>query len=576
MFKEIVGEYVARLGYEYNNSGLEKFGGDVKALGGGIMQLGGMLTAAITVPIVGIGVSATIAAAKMEKLQTSFETLTQSKEKGAQLYKEIIDTASKTPYRAETLAKGAETMMAFGIQSEKVVGNLKVLGDIALGDSEKMRALTLAFSQSRAMGRLQGQDLLQMVNAGFNPLEMIAKKTGKTMAELKDEMSKGNISFDMVKQAFIDATGEGEKFYKGMERGSQTLAGLTSTLQDNISIALAELGKSFQGIIKAIVKKLIILAQAVAFLAKVFGKLPKPIKLIVVGFAAIIAIIPVLLFALGAATMGFGALAFSMGAIVKQKALLLTTFETITAGITSMATAIWTYLSPIIIPILLVVAALVGLIAIFGLFKNDYETWKAGGDSFFSKLWVNFEKMKNWFNKIKPYIGAFVSTLLIFLGIILVIPAAIWLVYQAFKGWMMIFDLISKNWTKWIDSFVAWLYKLPAKIKKIATGIKKIFADMFAGLKNGLKKILSLPGLNWLAKRAGIDLTLQNPNTVAGGTIGGTSNQSTTVSQNAGGFTINVAGSNATPEQIGAATKDGVSSAFSDVYSWNAPAWGVQ
>lgn len=92
-------------------------------------------------------------------------------------------------------------MLGFGIESDKVMGYLKALGDISMGDSERFQSLALAFSQMSATGKLMGQDLLQMINAGFNPLKVISEETGKSIGELKDEMSQGKISAEMVQKA---------------------------------------------------------------------------------------------------------------------------------------------------------------------------------------------------------------------------------------------------------------------------------------------------------------------------------------------------------------------------------------
>lgn len=87
---------------------------------------------------------------------------------------------------------GAEKMMlGFNIQAEDTIKYLKAISDISMGESNKFNSLTLAFSQMSAAGKLMGQDLNQMINAGFNPLQTISEKTGKSIATLKDEMSKG-------------------------------------------------------------------------------------------------------------------------------------------------------------------------------------------------------------------------------------------------------------------------------------------------------------------------------------------------------------------------------------------------
>lgn len=90
---------------------------------------------------------------------------------------------------------------------------MKMLGDISLGNGERLQSLSLAFGQVQASGRLMGGDLLQMVNAGFNPLEAIAKRTGETMIAVKERMSAGGVSVNEVEQAMKDATSEGGRFF---------------------------------------------------------------------------------------------------------------------------------------------------------------------------------------------------------------------------------------------------------------------------------------------------------------------------------------------------------------------------
>lgn len=197
--------------------------------------------------------SAVNSAQNIELLRASFDTLTGSAEKGGKLFKEIFDFAAKTPFETSELSKATETMLGFGLAQEDVLPNLKILGDISLGNKERLQQLALAFSQVSATGRLTGQDLLQMVNAGFNPLQVISEKTGVSLADLKKRMEKGAISADMVKEAMVSATSEGGRFFEGMEKGAQTLAGLRSTFNDLVAtttrslVGLSETGEIIEG-----------------------------------------------------------------------------------------------------------------------------------------------------------------------------------------------------------------------------------------------------------------------------------------------------------------------------------------
>jgi tape measure domain len=127
----------------------------------------------------------------MEQYATSFEVMLGSSEAALAKIAELKEFAAKTPFEMTDLANATKVMLGFGIESDKASEMLKVLGDISQGDSAKLSSLTLAFSQMTSTGKLMGQDLLQMINAGFNPLNEIAKQTGETMAEVKERMSAG-------------------------------------------------------------------------------------------------------------------------------------------------------------------------------------------------------------------------------------------------------------------------------------------------------------------------------------------------------------------------------------------------
>ena len=165
-----------------------------------------------------------------QQTQTSFNVLTGSEEKGSALTSQLVALQKDTILGKEVF-QNAQTMLGFGFKDTEVLDNMKMLGDVSMGNTEKFQSLTLAFSQIRAGGKLTGQDLLQLINAGFNPLEQMSYKTGKSMGQLKDEMSKGNISFADVQQSFKDATSEGGRFNNMLETIAQTPAGKMKQLE---------------------------------------------------------------------------------------------------------------------------------------------------------------------------------------------------------------------------------------------------------------------------------------------------------------------------------------------------------
>lgn len=183
---------------------------------------------------------------EIESLQISFETLA-GKAKGEALFGDIKAFAASTPMQMGSLAKGAQTLLGFGVEVEKVMPLLRQLGDISMGNAERFNALALAYAQMSAAGRLMGQDLLQMSNAGLNPLTIIAEKTGKSMADLRQEMSDGKISVEMVADAFATAAGEGGRFHGMLEKQSEGMKGSMSKLEGAWQEAFNKMGESSEG-----------------------------------------------------------------------------------------------------------------------------------------------------------------------------------------------------------------------------------------------------------------------------------------------------------------------------------------
>lgn len=187
---------------------------------------------------------------EMESLETSFRVLLGNKQDAQALTDSIREYAVKTPMQMNELADSAKQMLGFGVPLNEIMENLKAIGDVSMGDSEKFKSLSLAFSQMSATGKLMGQDLMQMVNAGFNPLDQMAQTTGKSIGKLKDEMSAGAISAEMVRKAFIDATSDGGKYYGMLEEQSKTLAGAYSNLEGAVNDALSEIGANTESVMK--------------------------------------------------------------------------------------------------------------------------------------------------------------------------------------------------------------------------------------------------------------------------------------------------------------------------------------
>lgn len=193
--------------------------------------------------------------AEFESMETSLKVLLGGNEERLNnIMGQIKEYALASPLNTKDMVGAVQMMTSFGIEAEKSIDYLKAIGDVSMGDTGKFNSLALAFSQMSSAGKLMGQDLMQMVNAGFNPLEEIARKTGKSIGELKNEMSKGAITSKMVQDAFISATSAGGKFYGMASEGAKTLNGQISMLQESFDNMFNEIGSKGEGVVMSAVQ----------------------------------------------------------------------------------------------------------------------------------------------------------------------------------------------------------------------------------------------------------------------------------------------------------------------------------
>ena len=242
----------AKLSVKSLNDEFKMLGTDSSASIGTIADKFRSLT---TLTIAGIGIKETIGQiisvrGEFETIETSIGVLLNgNKQKTTEVMNELKQYALISPLTTKDMAGALQMMMGFGLKADDSIKYLKALGDISMGNTGKFNSLALAFSQMSSAGKLMGQDLNQMINAGFNPLSIISEKTGKSIGELKQQMEKGAISSQMVQQAFISATSAGGKFYGMAAAGAKTVNGQVSMLQESFQNALNSIGTKGEGVI---------------------------------------------------------------------------------------------------------------------------------------------------------------------------------------------------------------------------------------------------------------------------------------------------------------------------------------
>ena len=149
--------------------------------------------------------------------------------------------AAATPFALSDLTDGTQTLLQFGIAADDTTDVLKQLGDISLGNADKLQTLVRAYGKMSSAQKVTLENVNMMIDAGFNPLNQICDATGESMSDLYKRISDGRVSFEELQYAVQAATSEGGQFYNGMLEASQTFSGRMSTLKDNVAALTGEL-----------------------------------------------------------------------------------------------------------------------------------------------------------------------------------------------------------------------------------------------------------------------------------------------------------------------------------------------
>lgn len=363
---------------------LDETSGSANVLNNTLRSLGRTIATVFAASaIFSFGASIVKAGADMEQTRVSFETMIGSASRAGELIGNIKDMALSTTFDNAELFKSSELLLSFGVSADKIMPTLQALGDVSMGNKQKLASMTLAFAQMSSTGKLMGQDLLQMINAGFNPLQEMSRTTGHSMEYLKDQMARGAISAQMVEEAFRSATGPGGMFYKMLEKQSKTLAGQWATLLGIINNFKIEIGLAIQPALKAMVSFAISVLENRELLKQVASVIGQVTYGVGVLGAAYLAYHGVAKMVVAVQTLQY---MWMMRHVIAQT--LLSSSTTILAGAAARLNAIW-----LANPVGVVIAAIVALVGVMVWAYNKFD-WFRGG------VWGLWEAFKEVFSAI--------------------------------------------------------------------------------------------------------------------------------------------------------------------------------
>lgn len=258
-----------------------------------LRSLGSSLALKVTAPLGIFAAMALKSSANLETLEVSFESMLGSADKARETVKQLVDFTARTPFQLEGVGKSAKQLFAFGVTSEELLPTLGVLGDIAAGANVPLTEMAAIFGKVKAKGKAYTEELLQMSDRGIPIIDVLAKKFGVTKEAVFDAASKGKISFKIIQDAMKEMTSKGGIFFAQMDRQSRTMAGLFSTLKDNVVLALAEVGDTLvetldlKQLLKDVISGIQTATKAFAEFAKNNPKLTK-FGLIIAGIAFVL------------------------------------------------------------------------------------------------------------------------------------------------------------------------------------------------------------------------------------------------------------------------------------------------
>ena len=343
----------------------------------------------------GVGAIAKLGS-EAEMTSTAFSVLVGNEEKSGKILKEIAQFAQESPFDKMGLTENAKQMLAFGVETDKVMTYLRQLGDISGGQKEKLDGLSLVMGQVSAAGKLSGQDNLQFINAGFNPLKELQKMhPEKTYAELQKAMSKGAITSQHVAEALQHATQEGGQFYGMMDRQSKTLAGRFASLVDNIQEMAVGLYQKIEPILKSVVDHL---AGMIPYVSQMLKTL---FDWILVGVGWVKSAVEWIV-KWKDELMLAGSIIGMLTLLIQAKTIALTIYYGLVQGVIAVMnawTAVQTMLNLVMTanPIGLIIVGIGALIAVIVYCWNKF----AGFRAFLITMW---DTMKQFGNIIKEYI----------------------------------------------------------------------------------------------------------------------------------------------------------------------------
>ena len=198
--------------------------------------------------ILDLGKAATQAFSEIESIKTQLGVVFSNQTQAEGMFGQISEYAIHSPFGVQQTSELAVLLKQSGVYASDLMDTLKMLGDTAGGNMEKMKRIANNYAQIVSIGKASMLDMRQFAYAGIPIFEAVSKELNVSQQELRKMISDGKVTSDIIEKVFKDLTGINGIFENATEKGAKTLKARLQNLADAKQLALSSVG---EGIVNA-------------------------------------------------------------------------------------------------------------------------------------------------------------------------------------------------------------------------------------------------------------------------------------------------------------------------------------
>ena len=201
--------------------------------------------AKLTQSIISLGKESLQAFGEIETIRTQLGVVFPTQAQAGSTFTDIAAYATKSPFGVEQTSEMAVLLKQSGVYASDLMDTLKIIGDTAGGNEEKMKRIANNYAQIVSIGKASMLDMRQFAYAGIPIFEKVSKELGVSQSRLRSMISDGKVTAEVISKVFSQMTSEGGIFENATEQGAKTYKAKKQNLSDTRQLATSEVGEFF-------------------------------------------------------------------------------------------------------------------------------------------------------------------------------------------------------------------------------------------------------------------------------------------------------------------------------------------